>query len=238
RRGLAQHQLNRPGLAVEDLDKAISIDPENPDFWYSRGNCHAGQGNVDAAIADYRNAVECDADHSAAWYNYGNMLFGQGRFEEAIESWDRTIAIQPDLFRAYNNRAAAHVQLGQLHQAQEDYEKTLQLNPAFARAYDNFAWLLATSEDPKFRDPERAIMHAQKACELTDHQDWSHLSTLAASYAEAGDFANAGKWLKQAHSLAPDEQKEQLTQLVQVYDAELAKSVAARQRASQPRVRL
>ena len=193
---------------------------------------------MDAAIADYSNAVNHDPDHSAAWYNHGNMLFGQGRFEEAIASWGRTIAIQPDLFRAYNNRAAAHVQLGQLKKAQDDYEKTLQLNPAFARAYDNYAWLLATSEDPKFHDPDRAVIHAQKACELTDHQDWSHLSTLAASYAESGDFANAGKWLKQAHSLAPDEQKDQLTQLVNVYDAELQKSRTARQNPSQPRPRL
>ena len=121
----------------------------------------------------------------------------------------------------------AFVQLKQYENAKADYEKTLALNPGFARARDNFAWLLATADDPDFRDPLQAVSQAKKACELTEFRDWAHLSTLAASYAEAGDFANARDWLLKSHELAPANQKEQLVRLVELYESELEISRAA-----------
>jgi tetratricopeptide (TPR) repeat protein len=178
-------------------------------------------------MADYKQATKVDTKHAAAWYNLGNMLFSQGKFADAIHCWDQTLVVQPSLFRAYNNRAAAHVQLRNYGAAVADYEKTLELNPAFAKAYDNFAWLLATAEDSAFRNPTRAVQYARRACELTDNKDWSHLSTLAASYAESGDFASARKWLLDSHNLAPQDQKAQLMKLVKLYESQMAKRQAA-----------
>ncbi len=188
---------------------------------------NAGNGDIKTAMTDYRKATELDNGHAAAWYNQGNMLFSQGDFKGAINCWNHTLAVQPSLFRAYNNRAAAHVQLRNYAAAVEDYETTLELNPAFAKAYDNFAWLLATAEDSEFRNPTRAVSYARRACELTNNEDWSHLSTLAASYAEAGDFASAKKWLVESHQLAPADQKPQLMKLVKLYESHINKQRAA-----------
>ena len=230
--------MQESNKAVADLNTALQLAPTNADYWYALGNVHAGLGEAEAAKSAYVKATEYNPDHSAAWYNHGNMLFSELRFKEAVESWNKTIAIQPGLFRAYNNRAAAYVQLKQFSRAQEDYEKTIELNPAFARAYDNYAWLLATADDRSVRNPAKAVANAKKACELTDFKDWSHLSTLAASYAEAADFENARRWLIQSHELAPANQKDQLGQLIGLYETELSKSRLAKQPASADRVRL
>jgi hypothetical protein len=64
-----------------------------------------------------------------------------------------------------------------------------------------YAWLLATSPDDTLRDGRRAIQFATRACESTGFGDPSCLDTLAAAYAETGDYVEAAKRAQQAISL-------------------------------------
>jgi hypothetical protein len=71
------------------------------------------------------------------------------------------------------------------------------------------AWLWATCTDAKLRDAPKAIESARRACELASGpRKASFLDTLAAAYAEAGDFADAVKIQAEANNLfAGDEQR-------------------------------
>jgi hypothetical protein len=53
---------------------------------------------------------------------------------------------------------------------------------------DELAWLLATYPDSKSRDGSDAVRLAERACVLTERRIPALLDTLAAAYAEAGDF--------------------------------------------------
>jgi hypothetical protein len=53
------------------------------------------------------------------------------------------------------------------------------------------AWTLATNPDPKMRDGPRAVDLAKKAVTMTSRKDPGILDTLAAAYAELGQFTNA-----------------------------------------------
>jgi tetratricopeptide (TPR) repeat protein len=76
--------------------------------------------------------------------------------------------------------------------------------PDSPRMLDELAWLLATHPDPKLRDGARAVELAERACALTERRFSVILDTLAAAYAEAGDFpcaiAAVEEALKRAHS--------------------------------------
>ena len=63
------------------------------------------------------------------------------------------------------------------------------------------AWLLATSPDAGLRDGSEAVRLATHAAQLTSEQDPSILATLAAAYAEAGEFAKAMVTNQQAINL-------------------------------------
>ena len=61
-------------------------------------------------------------------------------------------------------------------------------------AHERRAWILATCPDAKLRDGKLAVASASRAAELTDWKNSYVLSTLAAAYAESGDFASAVHW--------------------------------------------
>ena len=66
---------------------------------------------------------------------------------------------------------------------------------------NNLAWVLATSPDDAVRNADRSIELGLKACELTKYQRPHILSTLAAGYAEKGDWETAIKWSTKAVEL-------------------------------------
>jgi tetratricopeptide (TPR) repeat protein len=75
-------------------------------------------------------------------------------------------------------------------------------------AYNGRAWLRATCSDEKYRDGASAVEDATTACELMSWNDFQSLETLAAAYAEAGDFVEAVDCQEKAIELAHDDKKE------------------------------
>ncbi len=66
---------------------------------------------------------------------------------------------------------------------------------------NNLAWLLATCHDEKYRNPQRAIQFAERACKLTNYSDPAILDTMAAAYACAGNFSQAVVFSQKAVAL-------------------------------------
>jgi tetratricopeptide (TPR) repeat protein len=78
---------------------------------------------------------------------------------------------------------------------------------------NNYAWILSTSPEDKARDGARALELGTKACEMTDFSEAHLVSTLAAAYAETGDFDKAVEYAKKAVELGEKEESEQIDQL-------------------------
>jgi tetratricopeptide (TPR) repeat protein len=93
----------------------------------------------------------------------------------------------------------------------------IRLDPTFARPYNSRAWIWATCSEPKFRAGSRAVESARRACELSKYEDANWIDTLAAAYAEAGDFERAVEWQEKAIKLLPDDFKKRAEERLKLY---------------------
>jgi tetratricopeptide (TPR) repeat protein len=106
-----------------------------------------------------------------------------------------------------------------LRAANVDYAKLLLPDPSHAPAYNTLAWVWATSPDASQRDGRKAVEYANKACELSGWKNAGYLSTLAAAYAEAGNFKEAIRWQNKALDLSRGEDAAKLRPRVELYQA-------------------
>ncbi len=112
--------------------------------------------------------------------------------------------------------------LGQHNRAIEDHNHVVRLQPDDAEAHNLLAWLLATCADEKLRDGAKAVEHATRACKLTEWKSAEHLNTLAAAYAEAGQFESAIEWQTKTLKMVPKDNKADYQSRLDLYRARKA----------------
>ena len=147
------------------------------------------------------------------------------RPRKAIDLYTTVLQEDPQNATVLRSRGDAFLSVGDHSAAIEDYEKAINALGATKEEADarvkaeaaginnNLAWVLATSPTDSVRDGEKAQKYAKQAAELSEYAEAHILSTLAAAYAENGNFKEAVKWSKKAVELGEKADHEQLEQL-------------------------
>jgi tetratricopeptide (TPR) repeat protein len=168
----------------------------------SVGNVLARKGRLDEAIGHFRQAIAFRPDYPDAHYNLGTLLFRMHDLDGAIAEWRTTLSLHSNDPGTNANLGNALVQKGLLREAATHYEVALQSEPDSPVALNNLAWLLSAGPDDSLRNGARAVELARNLNRVSKQNNPFFIRTLAAAYAEAGQFDAAVKTAQGAAELA------------------------------------
>lgn len=205
--------------ALTDVEHALKLQPGSIVARQLHASLLGSTGKYEEALADLNVLRRAMPDNTDVLQQIAALYLASKQPSKAVDAYDRAIEIDAKAAGAFRGRADAQLALGKQGEALTDYEAALELEPKNSGVLNNLAWILATSPDEKLRNGKRAIELATLACEVTEYKQAHILSTLAAGYAETGDWDNAINWSKKAVELGKQQLKGQLTKELESYQA-------------------
>ena len=200
--GVALARMGRTAEAIARFQAAIVSRPGMTEVRMELGSALVQQGRWEEALAEFREEARLNPANADALSNLGMVQGQQGLLDQAIGSYQAALVIRPDNPDAQGNLGTLLGRKGRWADALVHFEKALVFQPGSALAHNNIAWLLATCPEPALRDGRRAAALAQEADRLTGGTDANSADTLAAAYAEAGQYSLAVDAARRALQLA------------------------------------
>jgi tetratricopeptide (TPR) repeat protein len=212
--GNALFQKGNLDEAIVQYQQALQTEPGHLAARSNLGYALLQKRSVDEAISQFRMVLQIEPDRAEAHYNLGYALLQKGSLDDAVARFQAALQIKPDYAEAHYNLATALIQKGNVDEAIVHYQRALQIKPDYPEAQNDLAWELATTPKASARNGAQAVTLAQRANQLTGGADLDIVGTLAAAYAEAGQFDDAVRSAQKAIDLArANGQQDQLAQL-------------------------
>ena len=169
-------------------------------FWRD-AEAQLKNGEVENARRSADAALRNDPTFWPALYTRAKVFLREGKPELAIQDCGAALRQNPAFFEAALLRASANAALGRYAESLKEIEHVISIRPrttGLARALIDRAWIRSVCPDPSFRNGKQAIKDATAACKIMSWNDEDMIDTLAAAYAEAGDFDSAVRYEEQA----------------------------------------
>lgn len=202
---LSQKQFD---LALVDVDVVLKTQPGLVVAHALRAQVLASLKRLPEAISEMEQLADALPKQTEYRMQLALYYLVAEQPHKAIQAYTDVLEQEADSFDALRMRGDAYLNVGDHEAAAKDFEKALTLSDKDTSLLNNYAWLLATSPIDSVRDGKKAIDLATKAADLTKHEKPHILSTLAAAYAESGDFETARKWSKQSIETRDEESSE------------------------------
>lgn len=161
--GILLDEMGDHDAALEHLEAALGVEPDNPEVLTNVGAALAAQGRYDEAAAQLKRAAKLDPEGTEVRANLGFLYFRRGLYAQADQELRWVCDQDPHHALAHLCRGEALNRLGRLDEAVRVLERASELQPNRARVY----YLLGILYDKKNLRQEAELMY-KRARELVD----------------------------------------------------------------------
>ena len=119
---------------LEQINKAVALEPKNPEYRKSRGMYYFDNGRYAEALTDLSTSVETsDLGQAYRFYLKGLTEGKLGQYDQALKDFQQAKQLAPMGDQFYGGLALAHLALKQPQLALEDINRAQELAPKFER---------------------------------------------------------------------------------------------------------
>ena len=196
--------------AVFHLKRSISLDHDDLFAHYNLAGIYSQQGLHEAAVLEYQEALRIQPADPDSLPRLGQELLSINRREDAIAAYRKLVVINPADAGAWHNLGKLLFQQNSRAEGIRNLKESLRLQPSKVEVLNDLAWMLSTAPDDSLRDGKRALELALQAEKASGGADPGILDTLAAAYAETGDYPKAVEKARKALGLAKQQRNKEL----------------------------
>ena len=188
--------------AIECFNDAIQLKPDYAEARSNLGIALMRSGKANEGIQQLTEVTRLQPTNSEAQFNLGLACLNHGDLEQAVRRFNESLRLTPGQAKVQYRLSQALLREDQTKEAVALLEKASRLHPDHPDILNELAWVLATDPDAEVRSGLEAVRLAGHACELTENQQAPMLNTLAAAYAETGQFSRAIATARESRKLA------------------------------------
>ncbi len=196
--GVLGQVAQKPEPACRFYAQALACNPDHGSTLNNLGVLLTALGHHSQAVQLLERKVRLQPEHADGHFNLANALAAQGRRPEAFPIYERALALQPEFAEALVNLGAYLYQEGRSADALAPLERALRLQPDNLSARLNYAYSLLGLR--RFAD---ALPHLLQARTLASASA-ELLTNIGYAQIETGDYAAAGKILKECAEAFPN----------------------------------
>lgn len=185
--------------AIDDFDRAVELNPQDPRARYVRGIAYFGVDYYSNSWDDFNKAIELDPNYAKAYYaraiaNY-DMLHSDKRYNKSISDYEKAILLglsldnQIDLILDRSNIAWAYLDMGYDYRNAGEHTKAIsvftkgiEVDPDVYGLYDARGYSYYILEDYS-----KAVSDFTHSIELEPH-DWNY-RLRGKSYSKSGEYS-------------------------------------------------
>jgi tetratricopeptide (TPR) repeat protein len=221
--GAALAERGRLDEAILRFQEAVKLLPDSAELQTNLADALSEKGRLDEAIPHLEKAVTLAPDSAERHASLGAALVQTRKFDAAVAHFERALALNPGLTQARYYLGNALFLQGRTAPALAQWRQVLQAEPDRLPVLNQAAWVLATSREETIRNGAEAVRLAEHAVQISGGRQARILLTLAASYAEAGEYLKAVETARQAQELARQQNNEQLadgaSRMIELYQS-------------------
>jgi tetratricopeptide (TPR) repeat protein len=139
---LALEGLGQLHKALQCYERALGLDPHDPDLYVNLGLVAWKLGMLEGAEKFFRICIAMRPDSASAYNNLGGVLRDKGENDEAVEVLRGAIYTMPNAAELWNSLGSVVMEQGQVNEALTFYGEALRLSPKYARVYHNKGYAL------------------------------------------------------------------------------------------------